>query len=119
MLLSSGERRSVWLLDLHAILKPRSSHILTLDRSTAMSSGEDGSVRLWDTEEVTQKMVIKPTLLKPGRVSVSTCAFTADGYGIGAALTDGTLQTWDTRGALQNSLSLYQMVSATADGKMR
>ena len=36
------------------------------DRYTAITSSEDGSVRLWDCKKIEQKTVIKPQLAKPG-----------------------------------------------------
>lgn len=38
-------------------------------------------------------------LVKPGRVSVTGCSYSADGRLIAAGLADGTVQLWDARGA--------------------
>lgn len=56
-------------------------------------------MRVWDTWNVVQKTVVKPTLPKPGRVSVSTARYNNDGHLIVAGLTNGTLQSWDVRGS--------------------
>ena len=64
-----------------------------------MSCSEDGSVRIWDTEALTQRTVLKPTLSKPGRFTASACAYNSDGGMIAAGLKDGSIQMWDVRGA--------------------
>lgn len=46
----------------------------------------------------TPLQVIKPTLAKPGRTAVTTCAFGAGGKLIGAGLMDGTIQLWSVAG---------------------
>ncbi len=56
-------------------------------------------MRVWDTENVVQKTVVKPTLAKPGRVTVSMARYSNDGHLIVAGLNNGTLQSWDIRGA--------------------
>ena len=63
-----------------------------------MTSSEDGTIRVWDTWNVLQKTVIKPSLAKPGRVSVTACCYSKDGSLIAGGLMDGTLQLWDVRG---------------------
>ena len=67
-------------------------------RYTALTSSEDGTVRVWDTHNVIQKTVVKPTLAKPGRVTVSMARYSNDGHLIVAGLNNGTLQSWDVRG---------------------
>lgn len=67
-------------------------------RNTALTSSEDGTVRVWDTWNVVQKTVIKPTLAKPGRVTVSMARYSNDGHLIVAGLNNGTIQSWDVRG---------------------
>ena len=67
-------------------------------RHTALTGSEDGTLRLWDTSNVVQRTVIKPTLAKPGRVAVTAVGFSCDGGLIAAGLMDGTLQLWDARG---------------------
>ena len=63
-----------------------------------MTCSEDGTLRLWDTATVVQKTVIKPTLQRAARVSVSACAYNADGSSIAAGLVDGSIQIWDAKG---------------------
>ncbi len=63
-----------------------------------MSSSEDGSIRIWDTEKLAQKTVLKPTLRKPSRVPVTACSYSHDGGLIVAGLKDGSIQMWDVRG---------------------
>ena len=67
-------------------------------RYTALTSSEDGTVRVWDTWNVVQKTVVKPTLAKPGRVTVSMARYNNDGHLIVAGLNNGTIQSWDVRG---------------------
>ena len=67
-------------------------------RYTGLTSSEDGTVRVWDTWNVVQKTVIKPTLPKPGRISVSMARYNHDGHLIVAGLNNGTIQCWDVRG---------------------
>ena len=63
-----------------------------------MTCSEDGTLRLWDTAEMKQKTVIKPMLKKPGRTTVSTCAYNQDGSSIAAGLVDGSIHIWDAKG---------------------
>ena len=63
-----------------------------------MTCSEDGTIRLWDTSNVTQKTVIKPQLQKPGRINVSACAYNADGSSIAAGMVDGSIHIWDAKG---------------------
>ena len=71
---------------------------MLLRRYTGLTSSEDGTVRVWDTWNVVQKTVIKPTLPKPGRVPVSMARYNHDGHLIVAGLNNGTIQCWDVRG---------------------
>jgi hypothetical protein len=67
---------------------------------------------VWDTWNVVQKTVVKPTLAKPGRVSVSMACYSHDGHLIVAGLNNGTLQSWDVRGEaglLHTALWLFQL----------
>eukprot|EP00192_Tetraselmis_astigmatica_P008785 CAMPEP_0117652634 /NCGR_PEP_ID=MMETSP0804-20121206/2736_1 /TAXON_ID=1074897 /ORGANISM="Tetraselmis astigmatica, Strain CCMP880" /LENGTH=689 /DNA_ID=CAMNT_0005458703 /DNA_START=115 /DNA_END=2184 /DNA_ORIENTATION=- len=73
------------------------------DRFTALTSSEDGSLRLWDCERIEQKTVIKPQLAKPGRVGVTACAFSTDGSMIAGGLRDGTIQIWSVKGKFGTS----------------
>ena len=63
-----------------------------------MTASEDGTLRLWDTAEVKQKTVVKPSLPKPGRVAVTACRFSRDGRVIVAGLANGSIQLWDVKG---------------------
>ena len=67
-------------------------------RGSAITSSEDGTVRVWDTEELAQAAVIKPTLSKPGRVGVTSCRYSPDGLSIAGGLADGSIHIWDVRG---------------------
>lgn len=55
-------------------------------------------MRVWDTWNVAQKTVIKPTLKKPGRVAVTVARYNSDGHIIAAGLANGTIQLWDVKG---------------------
>ena len=72
-----------------------------------MTSSEDGTIRLWDTAEVTQKTVIKPMLRKTGRTNVSVCAYNNDGGSIAAGLADGSLHIWDAKGKTKLGMYCY------------
>ncbi|KAF5835856.1 WD40-repeat-containing domain protein [Dunaliella salina] len=76
------------------------------DRNTAMTSSDDGTVRIWDTSTIEQKTVIKPSLTKPGRTPVTTCAYGAQGRLIGAALLDGSIQLWSVQGKFGTSAAV-------------
>ena len=56
-------------------------------------------MRVWDTWNVVQKTVVKPSLPKPGRVSVTMARYSNDGHLIVAGLANGSIQSWDVRGA--------------------
>lgn len=76
-----------------------------LDRYTGLTSSEDGTIRVWDTWNVLQKTVIKPTQNRPGRKSMTTCNYSLDGRLIVGGLSDGTLQLWDVRGKFGTAAS--------------
>lgn len=67
-------------------------------RSTAMTCSGDGTVRIWDMDQITQKTVIKPQLAKPGRMLVTAATYGSMGQTIAAGLMDGSIQLWDVRG---------------------
>ncbi|KIY94244.1 putative Gastrulation defective protein 1 like protein [Monoraphidium neglectum] len=76
------------------------------DRFTAMTASEDGTVRIWDTWNVLQKTVIKPSLAGAGRVAVSSCAYNSDGRLIAAGIMDGTIQVWSVGGKFGRSAAI-------------
>ncbi|CAM6090255.1 unnamed protein product [Calypogeia fissa] len=68
------------------------------DREKALTSSEDGSLRIWDvTDFKSQKQVIKPKLARPGRVSVTTCCWGTDGKCLAGGLADGSVQVWNVK----------------------
>lgn len=67
-------------------------------KETILTSSEDGSLRIWDVNDfTTQKQVIKPKLARPGRVSVTTCAWDHDGKCIAGGIGDGSIQVWSIK----------------------
>lgn len=70
-----------------------------------MTSSEDGTLRLWDTSEVVQKTVIKPSLLRTARVTISACSYNSNGTSIAAGLVDGSIQVWDAKGVQSSTIS--------------
>lgn len=87
-------------------LKNTSGHISGLtgghwhpkERQTALTSSEDGSLRIWDvTNFKTQKQVIKPKLARPGRVAVTSCAWGLNGNCVAGGLADGSIQIWNVK----------------------
>lgn len=81
------------------------------DRNTAMTCSEDGTIRLWDTENIEQKTVVKPTLKKPGRVAVTACCFSPDGGAIAGGLRDGSIHLWSTKGKFGRSAAVGQVLA--------
>lgn len=57
-----------------------------------------------------QKTVVKPSLAKPGRVSVTACRYNADGGLIAAGLMDGTIQLWSVGGKFGVSAAVGQVL---------
>lgn len=57
-----------------------------LDRHSAMTCSTDGTIRLWDCDNIEQKMVIKPTGAS-GRVPVTACCYSPSGNYIAGAQT--------------------------------
>ena len=82
-----------------------------LDRSTVCTAGEDGSLRLWDIDYLgdargSQKAVLKPQQIKPGRVQVTSCAYSHDGDLIAGGITDGSVQIFSSKGSQYRSASI-------------
>lgn len=67
------------------------------DKGYAVTSSADGTVRVWDMWSLSQHTVIKPSLKKPGRVSVTSLRYSSDGKTIAGGLEDGTIHMWDVR----------------------
>ncbi|GIL65412.1 hypothetical protein Vafri_19165 [Volvox africanus] len=80
------------------------------DRYTAITSSEDGTVRIWDTHNIMQKTVIKPTLARPVRTAVTTVSYNTTGSLIGAGLADGTVQVWSVGGKFGVSAAVGQVL---------
>jgi WD40 repeat protein len=68
-----------------------------LEKEYGVTSSADGTVRVWNMWNATQSLVIKPTLRKPGRVSVTGVRYNRDGGLIAGGLEDGTIHIWDIR----------------------
>ena len=60
-----------------------------------MTCSDDGTVRMWDMWELKQHTVIRPQLSKPGRVSVTACAYNTDGRLIAAKSLSATPMNGD------------------------
>lgn len=63
-----------------------------------MTCSEDGTVRIWDCENLKQKTVLKPTLRRAGRIAINAVAYNTDGSVVAGGLMDGSIQLWDVRG---------------------
>ena len=72
--------------------------VSNLCRYTAVTCSEDGTVRIWDCENLKQKTVLKPTLRRAGRVAINAVAYNTDGSVVAGGLMDGSIQLWDVRG---------------------
>eukprot|EP00879_Flechtneria_rotunda_P007172 GHRR01007527.1.p1 GENE.GHRR01007527.1~~GHRR01007527.1.p1 ORF type:complete len:743 (+),score=231.29 GHRR01007527.1:361-2589(+) len=77
-----------------------------IDRYTAVTSSEDGTVRIWDTHNILQKTVIRPTTPSAARVAVTTCRYNSDGKLLAAGLMDGTIQVWGVGGTFGRSAAV-------------
>jgi hypothetical protein len=84
------------------------------DRFTAMTCSEDGTVRIWDTWNILQKTVIKPSVQKPVRTSTTACRYNSDGKLIGAGLVDGSIQIWSVSGKFGTSAAVGQVAPPSA-----
>jgi WD40 repeat protein len=87
-----------------------------IDKGTGLTSSEDGTLRVWDLWQLEQKTVIKPTLARPGRVSVTCCGWSPEGKLIGGGLIDGTLQIWDVRGKFGQSAAVGAVLAPKQQG---
>jgi WD40 repeat protein len=63
-----------------------------------MTGSEDGTIRIWDTHNLLQKTVVKPTTAKPVRTAVTALSYGLEGKLIGAGLVDGCIQLWNVQG---------------------
>ncbi|XP_066340855.1 uncharacterized protein [Miscanthus floridulus] len=64
-------------------------------KETILTSSEDGSIRLWDVSDFkSQKQVIKPKLVRPMRIPVTSCAWDHEGKRIVGGIGDGSIQVW-------------------------
>eukprot|EP00271_Cylindrocystis_brebissonii_P004926 TRINITY_DN16869_c0_g1_i2.p1 TRINITY_DN16869_c0_g1~~TRINITY_DN16869_c0_g1_i2.p1 ORF type:complete len:815 (-),score=192.18 TRINITY_DN16869_c0_g1_i2:440-2884(-) len=87
-----------------------------VERHTALTSSEDGSVRIWDTANFkTQKQVVKPRLARPGRISVTACTWGPDGRNVAAGLVDGSLQVWNVKGGWGSRPDLFLATAHARD----
>ncbi|KAG1653233.1 hypothetical protein FOA52_008483 [Chlamydomonas sp. UWO 241] len=84
-----------------------------LDKFTCITCSEDGTVRVWDTHNIMQKTVIKPTLQKPVRTPVSAVRYSGDGRIIAAGLNDGSIQLWSVTGKFGASAAIAQVMPPT------
>jgi WD repeat-containing protein 70 len=76
------------------------------DRGTGLTCSDDGTLRVWDLWGLEQRTVIKPTLVRPGRIAVTSCCYNSEGKLIAGGLMDGTLQLWDVRGKFGQSAAV-------------
>lgn len=87
------------------------------ERQTALTSSEDGSLRIWDVEDFkSQKQVIKPKLARPGRVPVTCCAWGLDGKCVAGGLGNGSVQVWNIKAGWGSKPDIY-IEKAHEDGE--
>lgn len=77
-----------------------------IDRYTAATSSEDGTVRIWDTNHILQKTVVRPTNPSASRVGVTACAYNSDGKLLAAGMLDGGIQVWGVGGKFGHSAAV-------------
>ena len=89
------------------------------EKHTVLTSSADGSMRVWDVNYLgnprgAQASVLKPALVKPGRVQVTACCYSPDGSVIAGAVSDGSIQIFPTgsRGFRSASVGLVMPPSA-------
>lgn len=65
------------------------------DKERILTSGQEGTVRIWDTEQLTQNIgILKLKISSHRRVPVTACCWSKDGTLIAGAGMDGSLQVW-------------------------
>ena len=94
-----------------------------IDRSTICTASEDGSARLWDVNYLgdargSQKAVLKPQLIKPGRVQVTSCAYSHDGDLVALGVTDGSVQIFTSKGSGYKSASVGLVLPPSQQGHL-
>jgi len=63
-----------------------------------ISCSDDGTVRIWNTENPKKNKTVIKTKSKQGKKTIPTrCCFCRDGRIIAAGCQDGSIQAWDTR----------------------
>jgi len=74
------------------------------DRNMFISSGDDGTIRLWDINTVRKnKQVIAVKNMQSRKTGCTYCTFNHDGKLILGAGQDGSIQGWDTRKMFVNT----------------
>ncbi|CAG9571156.1 unnamed protein product [Danaus chrysippus] len=73
-------------------------------REEFMTCSQDGTLRLWLTDNSKQhKDVIKPRQRGGLKTNPTTCGFTRDGNTVACGCYDGSIQTWDHRRSFVNT----------------
>ncbi|XP_062079552.1 uncharacterized protein LOC133784020 [Humulus lupulus] len=85
-------------------------------KETILTSSEDGSLRIWDVNNFnSQKQVIKPKLVRPARVPVTTCTWDRDGKCIAGGIGDGSIQIWNLKPGWGSRPDIYVEKGHTDD----
>ena len=95
-----------------------------IEKNLVITSSDDGTVRIWNVDYLgdprgSQRSVVKPQSVKPGRFRATTCAFNMDGSLIAMALTDGSIQLFPAnskRGNIMNNNSVNRNGSGGGGG---
>ncbi|XP_015747282.1 PREDICTED: WD repeat-containing protein 70-like [Acropora digitifera] len=67
-------------------------------RDEFISCSDDGTVRIWNTENPKKNKTVIKTKNKQGKKTIPTqCCYSRDGKVIAAGCQDGSIQAWDTR----------------------
>ncbi|CAH8513187.1 unnamed protein product [Heterobilharzia americana] len=87
-----------------------------LDSNKLLTCSQDSTLRIWDINDAeaiinetripNHKIVIKPRNAQGRKTSPTSCAYTRDGQLIAAGCQDGSIQMWDTRKPLVNTIQL-------------